>query len=217
MSVNHHVAAELAAAGGHATITPLGAQTAGASPGTGTWCVTLTRALPSSPDDVWPWLVQKKRLTAWSPIVPDEDLTSTGTRRSRENPTDEDVLADVLEVDPSHTVRHRWGDATLTWTIVGMSARETGGTPVTQLTLQHEAGSREEAINSAAGWDVCLAVLATLIRQGATPENPHHSSKGTPRPAGADPQKVSRVVGEKALDYGWEDLRARYAETTPEA
>jgi len=217
VSVNHHVSAELAAAGGRATISPLDS-TSHSRPSAGsTWLVTLTRALPASPDDVWSWLVQPKRLAAWSPIVPDEPFTHVGERRSKEKPSDEEeIIADVLGVEENHLVKHRWGDSTLTWKVVGLSARETGGTPVTQLTLEQEAPSRDDALDAAAGWDVALAVLATMIRLGADPVHPHRNTEGTPRSQRDEGEKLRRIVGEDALAYGWQDLRDGDAERNPE-
>ncbi len=49
---------------------------------------------------------------------------------------------------------------------------------------------RDPAAMNAAGWHLCLDVLDGVLSGAAT----------------------SRVVGEAALDHGWEALRDRYAE-----
>lgn len=168
---------ELAAASGRATIDPR------------TWTVTLVRAFPLSPDDVWPWLVEPRKLREWSPIVPDGPLTAPGAHVSHETPDSPGVPADVLEAVPGHLLRHRWGGMELTWTLAGLDRKEAHlATSATTLTLRNTASSRDEATSLAAGWDICLAVLASRIRGSDTP----------------------RIVGERALAHGWKELRERY-------
>jgi hypothetical protein len=59
-----------------------------------------------------------------------------------------------------------------------------------QVDLQMRLEDPSQAPAAAAGWHVCLAVLDAQM----------------------DGQDQERIVGEDALAYGWEQLRARYAE-----
>ena len=142
----------------------------------------MIRALPHPAAVVWPWLTDPQRLMRWSPVVPDEALTSTGPRRIREQPGDDPVDGEVLSVDAPHELVHRWGPDVLRWRLADT---ENGCT----LTLEHTMSDRDPAPMNAAGWHVCLDVLEPAL-------------------AGGD---VPRRVGPDALDGGWEQLRDEYA------
>ena len=149
----------------------------------GTWVLTMTRSLPRPAEQVWPWLTEPERLAQWSPIVPDRPLTGRGPAESRENPGDEPVDAEVLEVNPPVELIHRWGDHSIRWTL----------TPTDNgcvLTLEQRFGEVEFAPMTAGGWHLCLAVLAVTV----------------------DDHPVGRVVGADADAYDWQRLRDSYAE-----
>ena len=149
----------------------------------GTWVLTLTREISHPVEQVWPWLTDPDRLRRWSPIVPDQPLDSVGARQVRENPGDEPVAGDVIAVDPPHELLHHWGDDMVRWRLAPTA---TG----CLLTLEQSMRERDPAAMNAAGWHLCLDVLDGSL-------------------AGAAP---SRVVGDVALDHGWESLRDSYAE-----
>jgi uncharacterized protein YndB with AHSA1/START domain len=147
----------------------------------GRWALTMTRELPHPAAAVWAMLTRPERLAAWSPLVPDRPLTSIGPTTSHETPDAPATAVEVLvSTEPSELVLN-WGDDRLRWTL---SPSPTG----TTLTLEHQFADRDGAGSFAAGWHLCLAVLAAWLH-------------------GDD---VERVVGERALDYGWADLRDRY-------
>ncbi|WP_217428180.1 SRPBCC domain-containing protein [Microlunatus speluncae] len=149
----------------------------------GSWVLTMTRSLPRSVDQVWPWLTEPERLAQWSPIVPNRSLISRGAAQTRENPGDDWVDAEVLEVDPPHELIHRWGDHSMRWTL----------TPAEEgcvLTLEQRFAEAEAGPLMAGGWHVCLAVLTVNVEDHA----------------------VDRVVGEAADEYDWQRLHDRYAE-----
>lgn len=58
-----------------------------------------------------------------------------------------------------------------------------------RLTLRHTMAERERAPEMAAGWHLCLAVLQRLL----------------------DGDPVEPIVGQRAMDFGWEHLREQYA------
>jgi uncharacterized protein YndB with AHSA1/START domain len=149
----------------------------------GTWVLTLSRDIAHPVEQVWPWLTDPERLRRWSPIVPDRPLDSIGARQVRENPDAEPATGDVIAVDPPHELVHRWGDDVVRWRLAPTA---TG----CLLTLEQSMRERDPAAMNAAGWHLCLDVLDGTL-------------------AGASP---SRVVGEAALDHGWESLRDTYAE-----
>jgi uncharacterized protein YndB with AHSA1/START domain len=147
----------------------------------GRWVLTMSRELRHPVERVWPKLTEPDQLSKWSPVVPDRPLTSVGPATSRETPQDEDVDAEVLVSDPPHELVHRWGRHLLRWTL---TPTQDGS----RLTLEHTFDARAERGTYAAGWHLCLAVLAAVL----------------------DGHDVDRVVGSRANDYGWSALRDRY-------
>jgi uncharacterized protein YndB with AHSA1/START domain len=145
------------------------------------WVLTMTRMLRHPPERVWTYLTQPRLLERWSPIVPDRVLSSIGPALSRETPDQEPVDAEVLVSEAPLKLVHRWGAHVLRWTL------EPAG-PGSRLTLEHIFDRRAESGSYAAGWHICLAVLAAVL----------------------DGNQVERVVGSRALDYGWSGLRDRY-------
>ena len=101
----------------------------------------------------------------------------------KENPGDEPVTGDVIAVEPPHELMHRWGDDVVRWRL---TPTDTG----CRLTLEQTMAERDHAAMNAAGWQLCLDVLDDVLGGGDRP----------------------RVVGEAALDHGWEALRDGYAD-----
>ena len=149
----------------------------------GAWVLTLTRDIAHPVERVWPWLTDPDRLRRWSPIVPEQPFDGVGARLVRENPGDEAVTGDVISVDPPHELVHRWADDVVRWRLTPTDAG-------CRLTLEQTMRDRDPAAMNAAGWHLCLGVLDGALSGAAT----------------------SRVVGEAALDHGWEALRDGYAE-----
>jgi len=147
----------------------------------GRWVLTMTRALRQPPERVWPMLTEPGQLSRWSPVVPDRPLTSVGPAISHETPDQPAVDVTVLACDPPRKLVHRWGDHLLRWVLTPVR----GGS---RLTLEQTFGQPDDAAMYAAGWHLCLAVLEVLD--------------------GGD--EAGRVVGERARDYGWAELRDRY-------
>ena len=149
----------------------------------GAWVLTLVRDFAHPAEKVWPWLIDPDRLRQWSPVVPDRAFDSVGPRQVRENPDDDPVAGDVLNVDPPHELVHRWGDDVVRWRL----APTDGGC---RLTLEQTMRDRDRVAMNAAGWHICLDVLDAVLN-------------GSDRP---------RVVGQDAEQHGWESLRDEYAD-----
>jgi len=145
------------------------------------WVLTMTRVLRHPPERVWAYLTEPRLLGTWSPIVPSRVLDSIGAAQSRETPDQDPVDAEVLVSDAPSELVHRWGAHVLRWTL-----EPTG--PGSRLTLEHTFDQRADYGSYGAGWHLCLAVLAAVL----------------------DGHTVERVVGSRALEYGWPELRDRY-------
>ncbi|ACQ79323.1 Activator of Hsp90 ATPase 1 family protein [Beutenbergia cavernae DSM 12333] len=153
------------------------------SGGDDAWVLTLERTLSHSRERVWAMLTDPTQQARWSPVVTDRLLDAVGPARSRENPGDDDVAADVLRCDPPHELVHHWGDDVLHWTLAP------AGEGATRLTLRQRFADRAMASSMAAGWHVCLGALGA---------------------AADDVPGAERVVGQRATDYGWAQLRDEY-------
>jgi uncharacterized protein YndB with AHSA1/START domain len=147
----------------------------------GRWVLRMTRELTHPVGRVWPKLTEPDQLALWSPVVPDRTLDSTGPATSREAPDAPVVDAEVLRCDPPRELVHRWGDQLLRWTL---TPTPTGS----RLTLEHTFDDPSQQGSYGGGWHICLAVLGAVL----------------------DGYRVDRVVGERALAYGWSELRDRY-------
>lgn len=143
--------------------------------------LVVRRLLPYDAARLWHLLTDPDLLARWSPIVPSRPLTSPGPATSRENPGDGPVDAEVVSADPPRLLVHHWGDDLLRWTITPAGEGST-------LELRQSLADPPVASSLASGWRICLGVLA----------------------ATADGGDHERVVGQRALDYGWQELRDRY-------
>ncbi|HEX8001826.1 MAG TPA: SRPBCC family protein [Mycobacteriales bacterium] len=144
------------------------------------WTLVFARDLPQPPVEVWRALTDPERLRAWAPYTADRDLGATGpatlTMTDREG--GDAIAIDVTTADAPRTLEHTWGGDVLRWELAPAG---TG----TRLTLRHTVDERAGTPGYAAGWHLCLAVLAGEL----------------PGP----------VVGERAKEFGWDALRDSYA------
>lgn len=144
------------------------------------WTLVMRRRFPHSPQKLWAMLTEPAKLARWSPIVPDRPLTEPGPATCRENPDDDPIDAEVVVVDAPRQLVHRWGPDLLRWTL-------TPNGDGTVLELRETTGEHGAAVMLAAGWQVCLGRLA--------------AEDGTDR---------ERPTGQRAMAYGWEELRDTY-------
>jgi uncharacterized protein YndB with AHSA1/START domain len=92
------------------------------------------------------------------------------------------LSATVRNAVEPRLLEYTWGDDVLRWEL---EPTEDG----TRLTLRHTLAKPDMDAMVAAGWHICLAVLARLLA--------------------GDPVGVIR--GQDAMNHGWEQLRAGYA------
>jgi uncharacterized protein YndB with AHSA1/START domain len=97
----------------------------------------------------------------------------------------EDLPATVRRADRPSLLEYTWGDDLLRWELE--PAVDGDGT---RLTLRHTLATPDMEAMVAAGWHLCVEVLRRLL-------------DGTPVPV---------IRGQDARNFGWEDLRAAYAE-----
>jgi hypothetical protein len=89
----------------------------------------------------------------------------------------------VTVADSPRVLEYTWGDGILRWELEPVGDG-------TRLTLQHTIPDETFLSKVAAGWHICLVVAEYFM-------------DGTP---------VGPIVGERALEYGWEQLNDSYAE-----
>ena len=181
----------VAAVTGALTSLPVSAESQSLSHGTTLLTLGLTIDAPAS--RVWDHLTQPELLARWSPIVPDRPLTEVGPAQSHESPDAPAAEARVIEIEPGTVLRHAWGMGEVLWELTestlhtGAEAAE-GPTGPTHLALTQTFAQQELVPMTAAGWHVCFTVLSLVL----------------------DGQDVERVVGEDAMDVGWDALRDAY-------
>ena len=92
------------------------------------------------------------------------------------------ALGTVRRAEPPRVLEYTWGEDLLRWEL----ERTASGT---RLTLRHTIGDRDWLSKVAAGWHICLDVADRKM-------------------AG---QPVSRIVGDAALQHGWQALADMYS------
>lgn len=149
------------------------------------WTLVLARDLRHPPDAVWRALTRPERLREWAPFTADRDLGTTGeaTLTMTDGAAPVDLPSVVSAAAAPTTLAYRWGGDPVRWEL----APSGDGT---RLTLRHTVGDRAIALKVAAGWHLCLAVAERLL----------------------DGDPVGPIVGERAMEFGWQDLHDRYAE-----
>ena len=142
------------------------------------------RALPHPPEKVWRALTQPKEQIEWMPFVSDRDIGAPGPfiLRMTDREDAEESAAEVLKAEHARLLQFTWGDDVLTWEL------EPEGTG-TRLTLRHRTAMPEHIASFAAGWHICIDVMARFLQN--------------------DP--VGPIVGDAAMDFGWQDLHDAYA------
>ncbi|MEV0153953.1 SRPBCC family protein [Micromonospora sp. NPDC050686] len=149
------------------------------------WDLVLVRDLRHPPERVWAALTEPARLAEWAPFLASRDLGAPGeaTLSTVDGDRSLDAPSIVLRADPPNLLEYTWGDDRLRWEL----DRTDGGT---RLTLRHRIGRPELAPVMAAGWHLCLDVAGHLL----------------------DGDPVGPIRGREARDFGWDELRAAYAE-----
>ena len=148
-----------------------------------TWTLILVRELRHPPSKVWQALTDPEQLREWAPFDADRSLASIGPVKLSTVATPKPVVSDteVTRADAPRLLEYRWGDNDLRWQLEPVGAG-------TRLTLWHNLDRRYISMG-AAGWHICLDVLARLV----------------------DGDPLGRIVGGDAMKFEWQRLHAEYA------
>jgi len=144
----------------------------------------LVRELHHSPEKVWQALTEPAHLREWAPFEADGSLGTVGSTVKLTTvgaPTPHVTETRVTRADALKALEYNWGDHDIRWELEPLG----GGT---RLTLWTNIGRRFISMG-AAGWHICFDVLDHLL-------------SGTP---------IGRIVGDKAMKFGWQQLNAEYA------
>jgi uncharacterized protein YndB with AHSA1/START domain len=147
------------------------------------WTLVLVRELRHPPAKVWQALTDPAQLREWAPFDADRSLASTGPVKLSTvgMPTPIVSETEVTRADAPNLLEYRWGDNDLRWQLEPSD----GGT---RLTLWHNIDRRYISMG-AAGWHICLDVLARLV----------------------DGDPLGRIVGGEAMKFEWQRLHTEYA------
>jgi uncharacterized protein YndB with AHSA1/START domain len=149
------------------------------------WTLIFVRDFRHPPKAVWAALTDPAELDGWAPFAASRDLGATGeaTLTMIDGEEREDLPATVRRVEAPSLLEYTWGDDLLRWEL------EPAGDG-TRLTLRHTLRTPGIEDRVAAGWHLCFDQLDKV--------------------AGGQP--VAAIRGRAAMEHGWEDLRAGYAE-----
>jgi uncharacterized protein YndB with AHSA1/START domain len=149
------------------------------------WTLVLTRELRHAPQIVWKALTDPAQLREWAPFDADADMGTTGAtvKLSTVNAPGQNVAeTKITRAERPHLLEYDWGGNSMRWQLEDYG----GGT---RLTLWASIDRRFIAMG-AAGWHLCLDVLAHLL----------------------DGAPLGRVVGMDALkSAAWQQLNAEYS------
>ncbi len=148
------------------------------------WTLILVRDLRHPPAMVWQALTDPAHLSQWAPFDSDRSLAAVGPVRLSTvgTPTPQVSQSAVTRAEAPRLLEYSWGGNGLRWELEPLGDG-------TRLTLWHGIDRRFISWG-AAGWHVCLDVLARLLA-------------GEP---------IGRIVGTDALkSAGWQRLNAEYA------
>lgn len=148
------------------------------------WTLIFVRDLPHPPAKVWAALTDPAQLDQWAPFTAARDLSRPGETilTMVDGPDRTELPATVRRAEAPTLLEYTWGDDLLRWEL-------TPAGDGTRLTLRHTLAEREVAPMVAAGWHLCVAVLARLL-------------------AG---EEVGVIRGRDAKAHGWDELHAAYA------
>jgi uncharacterized protein YndB with AHSA1/START domain len=148
------------------------------------WVLIVDRSLPQTPLQVWRALTEPDQIRVWLPFYPDRALDTVGPALLTDlgMSDPETRQAYVHEASAPDLLVLSWGGDMLRWELDDVD----GGT---RLTLSHTFTDRLQAPSYAAGWHLCLDALEAQL-------------DGHPGP---------QVVGESALEHGYQELFDGYA------
>jgi uncharacterized protein YndB with AHSA1/START domain len=126
-------------------------------PAGSSWRLEFSRLLPHPPDKVWRALTEPEHLAAWFPTEINGPRTEGAALdfvfRHGEGPS---MKGTMVTYDPPRLLEFRWGDETLRFEL----RAEEGSTELRFVNTFDELG---KAARDAAGWHVCLELLALSL------------------------------------------------------
>jgi uncharacterized protein YndB with AHSA1/START domain len=130
----------------------------------GRWRLEFTRRLPHPPEKVWPALTEPEHLAAWFPTtIEGERAAGAALRFTFPHGEAPPFDGEIITYDPPSVLEYRWGPDTLRFEL-----RPDGdGSMLTLLDTIDEHG---KAARDAAGWHVCLDLLANHLAGEASPD-----------------------------------------------
>jgi len=147
-----------------------------------TWTLVLVRDLRHPPQTVWEALTDPAQLCEWAPFDADRNLAAVGPVKLSTVGTPQVSESTVKRSEAPRLLEHTWGGNELRWELEPVGSG-------TRLTLWHHIDRRFISWG-AAGWHICLEVLAQLL--------------------GGEP--IGRMVGPEVMKFsGWQRLNAEYA------
>jgi uncharacterized protein YndB with AHSA1/START domain/catechol 2,3-dioxygenase-like lactoylglutathione lyase family enzyme len=148
------------------------------------WTLIFIRELPQAPAAVWQALTDPAELDQWAPFTADRDLSTPGAAGLTmvDGDTRVPLPAEVRVAIAPQVLEYTWGDDVLRWELEPAGAG-------TRLTLRHTLAKPETDAMVAAGWHLCIEVLAKLL----------------------DGEPVGVIRGREAMKHGWAELRDGYA------
>ncbi|QIG48301.1 SRPBCC family protein [Nordella sp. HKS 07] len=151
--------------------------------GDGEATLVFIRRLRHPPAKVWRALIEPGEQLEWMPFVASRALDRVGpfSLRMTDQENGPESVAEVTVVESQRCLAFQWGADLLTWEL------EPDGDG-TRLTLRHRTKTPDMISSFAAGWHICLDVLALYL----------------------DGRPVGRIVGKDALDHGWPALNDAY-------
>jgi len=148
------------------------------------WTLIFLRDLRHPPAVVWQALTDPAELDQWAPFSAERNLATPGETKLTmvDGDTRMPLAATVRQAVKPSLLEYTWGDDVLRWELEPTADG-------TRLTLRHTLAKPGMDAMVAAGWHLCVAVLARLLA--------------------GDPVGVIR--GREAMNHGWERLRDAYA------
>src|ERR1700722_4818361 len=122
------------------------------------WTLVLVRELRHSPEKVWQVLTDPAHLREWAPFEADRSLGTVGTTVKLTTvgaPTPQVSETIVTRADAPKVLEYNWGAQNIRWELEAFGDG-------TRLTLWHNIDRRFISMG-AAGWHICLDVLAHLL------------------------------------------------------
>jgi uncharacterized protein YndB with AHSA1/START domain len=149
--------------------------------------LVFVRHFRHGPEKVWVALTDPEQMKEWAPFVPDANLATAGAATltmagGADGAPPEEFKSVVTRAERPKMLEYTWDTSILRWELEPVDSG-------TKVTLSHTVDTSDWIPKIAAGWHICLAVADRLLS--------------------GDP--VGPIVGEQAMNYGWQDLHDRYA------